>query len=64
MKRVSGTALARELARRNPLLPVILMTGYPTPDLAAEGRLILRKPVGQEALSTACRQAIDGGATR
>ena len=44
---MDGLALARELRRLRPLLPILFMTGRESPGLTGE---VLRKPFGPEAL--------------
>ncbi len=59
---VSGVALARAAARLRPELPVLLISGYPTATLAAQGAdeaelNLLRKPFTHAELLSRMRQA-------
>lgn len=55
-----GLALAREIRRRHPDLPVILMTGYSeaAPAALREGFPVLEKPVAPELLLDALARAV------
>jgi PAS domain S-box-containing protein len=60
----NGPALARELAIRQPALPVLYMSGYSTDALSGDGRLdsnhtLLEKPFTRQQLAMAVRTAID-----
>jgi PAS domain S-box-containing protein len=59
MPGMTGAALAAQLGRERPDLPVILATGYAgtREDIAAESQ-VLRKPYGLAQLSTALREAM------
>ena len=59
---VSGVALVRSAARLRPELPVLLISGYPTATLAAQGAEeaemnLLRKPFTHTELLAHMRQA-------
>ncbi len=59
----SGTEVLHELARRHPSLPVVLITGYATPDLAVRAReagaaAFLAKPFEASELMACVRRAI------
>jgi DNA-binding NtrC family response regulator len=63
----SGTEVLRELAVRHPGLPVVLITGYATPDLAVRAReagaaAFLAKPFEARELTACVRQALAGSA--
>ncbi len=65
MPGTNGLALARELARLRPSLPVLLMSGFPaglTPESLRDTRVVevLAKPMTAKELSTAVRRALDG----
>ena len=59
MKRTSGIDLARQVTERHPGLPVIFVSGYANPDAVPHGAVVLQKPVRQESLGSAVRDAID-----
>ncbi len=64
----SGTEVLHELAARRPDLPVVLITGYATPDLAVRAReagaaAFLAKPFEARELIACVRRALAGGAT-
>ncbi len=59
MKRMSGIDLARQVAERHPDLPVIFMSGYANSDTIPDGAVVLQKPVRQETLGNAVRDAIE-----
>jgi DNA-binding NtrC family response regulator len=64
----SGTEVLRELIRRRPDLPVVLITGYATPDLAARARdagaaAFLAKPFEARELVECVQRVLGGGAT-
>ena len=66
---VSGVALARTAARLRPELPVLLISGYPTATLAAQGAEeadlnLLRKPFTHAELLARMRQARQGAGRR
>ena len=59
----SGTEVLRELAARRPGLPVVLITGYATPDLAVRAReagaaAFLAKPFEARELVDCVRRAL------
>ena len=58
--KMNGLELAHEVVRREPGLPVVLMTGYSeaAASAAAEGFLLLVKPYTIEALGEVLRQAL------
>jgi CheY-like chemotaxis protein len=58
--KMNGLELAHEIARREPHLPVILMTGYSDAagSAAAEGFALLVKPYTMEALGETLGQAL------
>jgi DNA-binding NtrC family response regulator len=60
-----GMAAARELIRRRPERPVVLMTAFATPEIGAEARragvlCCLDKPVDRETLARVLREATRG----
>jgi DNA-binding NtrC family response regulator len=60
----NGPALAREIAIRQPALPVLYMSGYSTDALSGDGRLdpnhtLLEKPFTRQQLAMAVRTVID-----
>ena len=57
--RLNGIALAKEIARRRPDLPVVLMTGYSRALEDEEGFDILRKPFQIDALEARLDAALD-----
>ena len=64
----SGTEVLQELARRRPDLPVVLITGYATPDLAVRAReagaaAFLAKPFEARELVDCVQRALAGSAT-
>jgi two-component system chemotaxis response regulator CheY len=64
----SGTEVLHEIAGRRPGLPVVLITGYATPDLAARAReagaaAFLAKPFEARELIECVRRALAGTAT-
>lgn len=64
----SGIEVLRALARRRPGLPVVLITGYATPDHAARARnagaaAFLAKPFEATELMDCVRQALTDHAT-
>lgn len=65
----SGTEVLHELAVRRPELPVVLITGYATPDLAQRAReagaaAFLAKPFEARELVECVRRALEGGAAK
>jgi len=61
----SGTEVLSELARRRPGLPVVMITGYATPDHAARAREagaadFLAKPFEARELTDSVRRALGG----
>jgi PAS domain S-box-containing protein len=60
---VDGLALAREIARRWPELPVVLMTGY-TRDTEQVDRPLLHKPFTIDSLMEAVRSALSSAPGR
>ncbi|MBY6265418.1 response regulator [Azospirillum sp. 412522] len=63
MPRMNGLELARALESRNPLLPILFLTGYASRGTAAgltaqEGRQIVMKPVAPERLLDALRDLL------
>jgi CheY-like chemotaxis protein len=59
LPRVSGDAIAEQIASERPALPIILMTGdYGTLFAAAAGPPILRKPFTPEQLLAAVGRAL------
>ncbi len=59
----SGIDLLREIKQKNPSCPVVLITGYPSLETAAEAVRFgafdyISKPVGQESLLRVTRQAL------
>ena len=65
MPRMGGADLAKELARRRPDLPVVLMSGYPLRGDRVDGAapaIRLEKPVDLAGLGRAIREALDGAA--
>jgi PAS domain S-box-containing protein len=65
MPDMSGTALAAEMRRRRPDLPVLLVSGYPVAQLTEDGHLqggeqFLGKPFTSEDASAALRRLLDG----
>jgi DNA-binding response OmpR family regulator len=62
LPRVSGDAIAEQIRRERPKLPIILMTGdYGTLFAAAAGPPILRKPFTPEQLLAAVAGAFAKG---
>ena len=64
----SGTEVLHELAARRPDLPVVLITGYATPDLAVRAReagaaAFLAKPFEARELVECVRRALARSAT-
>ena len=59
MKRMSGSALGRELGRRYPRLPVIYMSGYATATSEPLPASVLKKPVSEQILLDTVREALD-----
>jgi PAS domain S-box-containing protein len=55
---MDGLALARELARKHPTLPVLLITGYDRNAAAGTEFPVVRKPVNLNELGRAVRSAI------
>ncbi len=66
MPELTGTALSRELRKERPELPVLLISGYTTPEGLGEAELagggFLGKPFTIDALSEAVRTAIAAAA--
>ena len=66
MPELTGTALSRELRKERPELPVLLISGYTTPEGLGEADLagggFLGKPFTTDALSEAVRTAIAAAA--
>ena len=68
MPRMSGLALARELLRRRPDLPIILCTGFSS-DLTEDElknagiRKLLFKPLIVATLAETIREVLDGSAS-
>jgi PAS domain S-box-containing protein len=58
MKRVSGAELGRELAVLRPNLPVIYMSGYASPTTNQPAGPVVEKPVSQQVLLAAIRNAL------
>ncbi len=63
----SGLDVVREIARRRPGLPAVVMTGYATPDHAARAQVagaagFLAKPFEASELMDSVRQALAPGA--
>ena len=58
MPRMRGDELANRLAELRPGLPVILVSGYDSGAVDAVGH-VLPKPVGEEELLRAVREALD-----
>lgn len=63
MPRMNGPELARALEGRNPLLPILFLTGYASKETAAgltaqAGRQIVMKPVAPERLLQALRDLL------
>jgi signal transduction histidine kinase len=62
---MNGAALAGELRRRHPGLPVVILTGYADVDrllpLLWPGAVVLRKPLQLDALRDAIDAALAGG---
>ncbi|HET8611616.1 MAG TPA: ATP-binding protein [Sphingomonas sp.] len=60
---MGGLDLARELRRRRPDMPILLMTGYSTAAAAAgeEGIRLLAKPYTLESLAAALAEALGAG---
>ncbi len=56
---LTGDELARELERRTPRLPIILMSGYDSAP-PAQHRPVLLKPVDAASLLRAIEEALDG----
>lgn len=59
---MSGVDLARELRRRRPALPVLLISGYTNSWSSTDDFVLLRKPCEPEQLVNALHDAIDGAA--
>jgi CheY-like chemotaxis protein len=56
---MDGLALATELRKRQPRLPVLLVTGYSRAEAKAAGDfVIMRKPIGLAELGRAAARAI------
>jgi DNA-binding NtrC family response regulator len=64
MPRLDGVGLPERLTHVRPSLPVVLLSGYPPPDLASRGIeapcAILPKPVPPETLVAIVRDCIAG----
>jgi two-component system cell cycle sensor histidine kinase/response regulator CckA len=64
MPRLGGVELLRTLAASHPALPIILMSGYATPQLADVGIAapcaVLVKPFSVEALVDEVRRCLNG----
>ena len=64
MPRLDGVGLRERLTHVRPSLPVVLLSGYPPPDLASRGIeapcAILTKPVPPETLVAIVRDCIAG----
>ncbi len=64
MPRLNGVQLMERLARSHPQLPVVLMSGYAAPELAAMGIAapcaLLTKPFGPERLVEEVRRCLGG----
>ena len=63
MPGVDGVELLRIAHRHHPQLPVILITGFPTPDVVADGREVgaaacVMKPVVPDELITTVRSVL------
>jgi len=60
---MNGMALAQEIAKRYPHIPVLLSSGYSDMVQAAESRfVILRKPFQLPALEKSIREALERNA--
>ena len=60
---MNGMALAQEIAKRYPHIPVLLSSGYSDMVQAAEARfVILRKPFQLPALEKSIREALERNA--
>ena len=63
MAEMNGIALAREIRRRSPPIPVLLVSGYSDALQAAEAEFaVLRKPFDIDALELAIRRVLPGAA--
>ena len=65
MPGMTGLQLAAVLEQRQPLLPIVVATGYaelPAADMI--GRLRLAKPFGQDALAKAIADSLNAAAPR
>ena len=64
MPKLDGVALLGHLSRLRPSLPVVLMSGYASPELRARGLntpcAVLPKPCDPDALVEAVRECIEG----
>jgi CheY-like chemotaxis protein len=65
MPNMFGKALAAEFRARRPGIPVLFMSGYAQPVLAAQGTLdpgvhLLSKPFSERELLNRIRQVLDG----
>ena len=66
LPRVSGVDLLRQIRQISPDVRVVMMTGEPTLDTAAEARKLgavdyLHKPFGKKDILTAVRDALNAG---
>ena len=69
MPSVNGAQVAREVARRHPSVPVLILTGWGPeaelePDVAACAAEVVGKPITLEGLRAALGRALGGGAER
>ncbi len=61
---MDGVALARQLKRERPQLPVVLISGYGASDAAREEFTVLRKPCAQDELLSTLQAALASSAAR
>ncbi len=59
---MDGLALARQLRRDRPALPIVLITGYSASAAAATDFVVLRKPCAADEMLAALHRAIESGA--
>jgi CheY-like chemotaxis protein len=60
MPGMSGAELVREVRRRRPKLPVLLMTGYNKPPERIDNAIVMQKPFSPSELASNLARLIDG----
>jgi CheY-like chemotaxis protein len=53
MPGMTGAVLAKEIKKRHPVLPIILLTGYPPPVRPSDVDMVLLKPYSTAGLRSA-----------